>query len=150
MNTLAVVASLAAASVFAAPSLPTVPLTFPDGKTITVDIAATPREREIGLMNRKFLPKDYGMLFVFSQEQPLQFWMKNTWVDLDMVFIGRDKKISALYKSVPRSYENTTDDKVARRDGIAQFVLELPKGAANAHHLKKGQKLTFDVTLPLY
>src|SRR5437762_1153753 len=117
------------------------PLTFPDGKTIRVELAQTPTQREIGLMHRTKLPKDYGMLFVFPQEQGLEFWMKNTLVDLDMVFLDHEGKITALHERVPRSSADTPEDKLARRSGLAQYVLELPSGAGVRHKLKPGQKL---------
>ena len=123
-------------------------LKFPDGKTISVDLAATPLQREVGLMNRTKLPKDYGMLFVFPVEQGLQFWMKNTLVDLDMVFIDHEGRVTAFYPRVPRSELDTPEDKLARRSGLAQYVLELPAGAGARHKLKAGQKLRFAVAIP--
>ena len=89
-------------------------LAFPDGKTIVVDVVDTPEQRERGLMYRKSLPKDYVMLFVFPRERGMQFWMKNTWVPLDMVFIGKDKRITSLHRGVTASTEKTTTEEVAR------------------------------------
>lgn len=129
-------------------ALPTAPLTFPDGKTITVELAVTPETREYGLMNRVSLPEDYGMLFVFPQEQGLQFWMKNTLVNLDMVFIGKDKRVTEVHQDVPRSAPDTPEANLARRSGPAQYVLELPAGAAARRRLAKGRRLDFDVTIP--
>lgn len=124
----------------------TAKLGFPNGKTILVDLAQTPREQELGLMFRTELPKDYGMLFVFPHEEKLQFWMKNTWVNLDMIFMDKEKRISAIYHDVPRSYPETPEGSVARRGGQGQYVLELPAGASKRYRLKKGQKLTFVIT----
>ena len=56
--------------------------------TFFVEIARTPPERSRGLMFREELPKDHGMLFDFGEEQPVSFWMKNTPLPLDLVFIG--------------------------------------------------------------
>ena len=123
-------------------------LAFPDGKTIVVDVVDTPEQRERGLMYRKSLPKDYGMLFVFPRESGMQFWMKNTWVPLDMVFIGKDKRITRLHRGVKASTEKTTDEEVARAGGLAQYVVELPTGAVNRHKLKEGQALKFDAKIP--
>lgn len=130
--------------------LSTAPLTFLDGKTISVEIVMTPKDREVGLMYRKSLPKNYGMLFVFPAQQRLEFWMKNTWVDLDMVFINREKRIAEVYRDVPRSYPETAEKDLARRGAMGQYVLELPRGAAGRHHLKKGQQLKFNAPIPLF
>jgi uncharacterized protein len=123
-------------------------LTFPDGKTIQADLVDTPAERERGLMHRTKLPRDYGMLFAFPREMPMQFWMKNTLVPLDMLFIGSDKKINVIHKRVRASTTHTPDEDVARAGGVAQYVLELPAGAADRRKLAAGQTLRFDVAIP--
>ena len=125
------------------------PLRFPDGKSIQVELAVTPDQREIGLMNRTKLPKEYGMLFVFPKEIRLEFWMKNTLVDLDMVFIDTAGKVTAVHAKVPKSTPETPDELLARRGGLGRFVLELPSGAAARHKLKVGQKLAFKVAVPV-
>ena len=83
--------------------LPTTKLRLPDGEVLFVEVADTPENREIGLMFRKSLPKEYGMLFVFPGEQGLQFWMKNTFVDIDIVWISRDKKVAGVHRDVPHA-----------------------------------------------
>ena len=124
--------------------LPGVQLILPDRAVIFAEVADTPENREIGLMFRKELPKDYGMLFVFPQEQALQFWMKNTLVDLDMVWISADKKITGIHRDVPKSRADTPDEAVARRMGAGKYVLELPAGAALRHRLQVGDRLQFE------
>src|SRR5262249_393206 len=57
---------------------------------VALEIAATPETRTRGLMYRKDLPDGRGMLFVFDQEEEHEFWMKNTLIPLDMIFIGTD------------------------------------------------------------
>ena len=123
-------------------------LRFPSGKAIVVDVVDSPASRERGLMDRKKLPKDYGMLFVFPAERMLQFWMKDTWVSLDIVFMGRDKAITVVHERLRPSTEYTTDETVARAGGRGQFVLELPAGAAKKQKLKAGQKLVFEAVIP--
>jgi hypothetical protein len=124
--------------------LPTTKIRLPDGTVLFVEVADTPENREIGLMFRKTLPKEYGMLFVFPEERGLQFWMKNTFVDLDMVWITRDKKVAGVHRDVPKSSSDMGDDVVARRSGVAKYVLELPGGAALRHKVAAGAKLDFD------
>jgi hypothetical protein len=123
-------------------------LEFPDGKSITVDVVDTPVEREQGLMFRKDLPADYGMLFVFPREEKMVFWMKNTLVSLDIDFIGADKKFTVLHENVKESTVDAPDRDVVRVGGLAGFVLELPAGASARHHLKAGDTLKFSAALP--
>ena len=134
--------ALCAASPQAAPRHGSV--RFASGRRIMVDVVNTPAGREKGLMFRKSLPKDYGMLFVFPAEMGLTFWMKNTWVSLDIVFIGADKRITRVHERVRPSTEKTADDEIARVGGSAQYVLELPAGAARRYKLKPGQVLDFE------
>lgn len=130
------------------PALPKAGLTLPDGKTIAVELALTPRTRERGLMFREALPPDYGMLFVFPSERPLQFWMKNTFVSLDMVFVGADKRVTAVYEGVPRSAPDTPEPNLARRSAMGRYVLELPEGSARGHGVKEGTQLKFEAPEP--
>ena len=123
-------------------------LTFPGGKTIVADIVDTSATREIGLMCRTRLARDYGMLFVFSSEMKLNFWMKNTLVPLDIVWIGADKRVTVIHARLKASTTSTPDSQVARAGGIGQYVLELPAGAAQRLKLKTGQTLKFDVAIP--
>ncbi|HVC08361.1 MAG TPA: DUF192 domain-containing protein [Elusimicrobiota bacterium] len=124
-------------------------LYFPNGRKIMVAVADTPKEREIGLMFRKTLPKRYGMLFVFPQKDGMEFWMKNTWTSLDIVYIGVDKQITAIHSRVKASTPKTTDDQVARVWGVGQYVLELPAGTAKREHFKIGQKMRFKASIPI-
>lgn len=123
-------------------------LRFASGRRITAEVVDTPLARERGLMFRKSLPKDYGMLFVFPAEVPMTFWMKNTWVSLDIVFIGADKRVTRVHERVRPSTRGTTDREVARVGGVAQYVLELPAGAARRYQLKAGQALGFQAVIP--
>lgn len=145
MKRLVLVLSLLAA---AAPAPKTTLLGLPGGKTITVEVADTFEARAQGLMDRKSLPKDYGMLFVFPQEGGMQFWMKNTWVSLDIVFIGAEKKVTVIHPRVKPSTKDTREEDVARVWGMGQYVLELPAGYAAKRGLKKGDVLSFEVLIP--
>ncbi|OGR81682.1 MAG: hypothetical protein A3J74_10550 [Elusimicrobia bacterium RIFCSPHIGHO2_02_FULL_57_9] len=123
-------------------------LQFPNGKKIKVDVVDTPESRASGLMFRKKLAPDYGMLFVFPTETSLSFWMKNTGTSLDIIFIGRDKMITRLYPRVRPSTPHTAEESIARVKGWGQYVLELPAGAAVRQGVKEGQILKFDVPIP--
>ena len=123
--------------------MPTAKLTFPDGGSITVQVADTPEAREKGLMFRRALAPDYGMLFIFPEEQMLQFWMKNTLVSLDMIWLDGERRITGVHPDVPASREDTPEAALARRTGTGKFVLELPAGQAARRGLKPGARLEF-------
>ena len=121
----------------------TVTVTLPDGFEVTARLALTPQEHEQGLMFVKHLPENEGMLFVFEQEQPQLFWMKNTLIDLDMVFIGADKQVTSVEAQVPHSYTYTPENEVAVAYGYGQYVLELSAKPAARHGVTPGTSLRF-------
>lgn len=111
-----------------AQSLPTSPLTIEqNGKTFkfTVELADTDKEREIGLMHRNQLAEDRGMLFNFYTEQQLSFWMRNTFIPLDMLFIHKDGKVEFIAQNVQPHDERP----VGPRTPVLA-VLEVPAGTA--------------------
>ena len=123
-------------------------LAFPDGKTILANVVDTPASRETGMMCLTKVKPDYGMLFVFPQEMDLNFWMKNTLLSLDIVWIGADKKVTVIHDHMKKSTVNTPDSEVAVAGGRGEYVLELPAGAAKRHGLKPGDQLVFEAKIP--
>jgi uncharacterized membrane protein (UPF0127 family) len=105
---------------------------------LTLEVAATFEQREYGLMNRTSLEPHTGMIFVFPQEIDVDFWMKNTLIPLDMVFIGRTGRVTSVATNVPSTTPSTPDDQIPRRHGRAKFVLELSAGEAAGDGLKSG------------
>ena len=93
----------------------------------------TDADRAQGLMFRRFLPPDRGMLFDFEAEQPVMMWMKNTILPLDMVFIGADGRIVNIAESTEPMSERTIPS-----EGPVIAVLELNAGAAARAGLKTG------------
>lgn len=136
----------ASALLAACSAQPTVKVTLPDGFVVSAKVADTPKTREKGLMFVTELPENQGMLFVFDEEDDLLFWMKNTLIDLDMVFIGADKKVTSVADQVPHSYVYTPDEDVARAWGQGKYVLELASKTAARHGVETGTQLQF--TLP--
>jgi hypothetical protein len=104
-----------------------------------VEVADTPAKREMGLMYRRELPDDRGMLFIFPDESVLTFWMQNTPIPLDMIFIGSDLKIAGIVRdAVPF----TTS---ARSVGApSRYVLEINGGAAQKRGIEVGDKVRFE------
>ena len=121
----------------------TVTVTLPDGFEVSAQLAVTPKEHEKGLMFVTELPENKGMLFVFDTEDELLFWMKNTLIDLDMVFIGADKTVTSVANEMPHSYTYTPDNEIAYASGYGQYVLELSAKTAEKHGVKAGAKLQF-------
>lgn len=102
-----------------------------------LEIADTAEEREQGLQNRTTLCDTCGMLFVFEEESQLSFWMKNTSIPLDMVFIDSDGVIVTIH-------EDTKPFRIRpvyTSDTAAQYVLEVPSGYSQNHGLVVGTQL---------
>lgn len=101
--------------------------------TFTVEVVDTPESRARGLMYRLELAEDAGMLFDFKDERPVSFWMRHTFIPLDMVFIGADGVVRNVHaNAVPH------DETGIPSDGPVQFVLEIPGGRAAEIGLKAG------------
>lgn len=109
------------------------------GQTIQLEVATTPRQQEIGLMFRTELASNRGMLFPFEPPRPVQFWMRNTLIPLDMVFM-RDGEVKAIASNAAPC---TTE--VCPLYGTAisvNQVLELPAGLASDLGIRVGDRLT--------
>ena len=101
-----------------------------------VEMATTPEEQAKGLMFRRALPEGQGMLFDFHQEQPTSFWMKNTYISLDMVFIRDD----GVVHGIATATEPFSEAVIASK-GDVTAVLEIPAGIAAKIGLKQGDKV---------
>lgn len=119
-------------------------VSFPrSGVELTVELASDPYQWGKGLMFRKSLASDSGMLFVFPDEEKRSFWMKNTLIPLDMIFISRDKKVVTIRKNATPC--TTLICPYYTSDGNAMYVLEVNAGFADAHTIKEGD--TIDISL---
>jgi len=108
-------------------------------KPFRVEIADTPEKHARGLMFRRCLKDGYGMLFVFSEEEIRSFWMKNTLIALDMVFINGDRQVVDLLGSVPPCRADPCPSYTSALP--ARFVLEIAGGQAEKLGLKTGDKI---------
>lgn len=111
--------------------------------TLTLEIATNESTRSRGLMDRTGLSPHTGMLFVFPREGPVTFWMKNTLIPLDMIFVGEKGTVIAVAANVPSTTHETPDEKIPRRSAKAKYVIELPANEAAKDGIKPG------VTLPI-
>ncbi len=106
---------------------------------VKVEIARSDPERQRGLMFRQHLEPGRGMIFLFEYPQHLMFWMKNTYIPLDMIFIGADRRV--VY--VEENAEPLTLQNRGPADEDSQFVLEVPGGWARAHGVERGVPVRF-------
>jgi len=102
----------------------------------TVEVVDTPEATSRGLMFRESLAADAGMLFDFKTERPVSFWMKNTLIPLDMVFIANSGEVMSLYANAQPHDERNIPSAFPVR-----FVLEIPGGRARAIGLRPGDRV---------
>jgi uncharacterized protein len=106
---------------------------------VTVEIARTDAERAKGLMHRRELAPDAGMLFLFDETAEHPFWMKNTLIPLDMIFIGDDGRVTGVVaRTVPG------DLRPRSSGGPSRYVLEVNGGWADAHGVGPGDRVRFE------
>lgn len=102
----------------------------------SVEVVDTPATRAKGLMFRQSLAKDAGMLFDFQQEQQTAFWMQNTFIPLDMVFIAADGVVKTIHVNAK------PHDTTSIPSGVpVRFVLEIPGGRSVEIGLKPGDRI---------
>ena len=118
-----------------------VKIILPDGESIRAELAVSDRERQRGLMFRESLDKDQGMLFVFEEEAFYSFWMKNTWIPLDILWLDRGKRIVHIETDVPPCREEPCPSYGTRLPAL--YVLELKAGSVEARGLKMFDRLEF-------
>ena len=122
---------------------PTITITYPTGGRIRAELADTPQKRSHGLMFREQLAPNAGMLFMFEEAGEWSFWMKNTKVALDILWLGADKKIVYIEENIPGCQKDPCPEYKPSKDAL--YALELPAGSVKREKLAKGMKLTFDL-----
>jgi uncharacterized membrane protein (UPF0127 family) len=105
---------------------------------VRVEVARTEPQREKGLMFRTDLARDRGMLFVFDETENHTFWMHNTLIPLDMIFLGDDRAVvGVVANATPRTDNARTVNKPSR------YVVEVAAGEAAAHGVAPGTRAAF-------
>lgn len=107
------------------------------GIEVMVEIADDNEERSRGLMHRESLPEDQGMLFVYTDERTLSFWMRNTLIPLDIAYIDREGRIVDIQQMEPQ--DSTTHPSAAP----AMYALEMNQGWFEAHDVEVGDRIEF-------
>jgi uncharacterized membrane protein (UPF0127 family) len=113
-----------------------------DGKTvirkIDIEVAENDDERMQGLMYRKSMDDNKGMLFIFQREEPQSFWMKNTIMSLDIIYVNSKKEIVKIFKNtVPFSEKSLPSEKPAT------YVVEVAAGYTDRYGIKDGDLINF-------
>jgi uncharacterized membrane protein (UPF0127 family) len=110
-----------------------------NGTDIKAQLARTDSEKAQGLMNRRALAKNSGMLFIYDTEEERAFWMKDTFIPLDIIFMDKDKKVV----SVSANAKPNQTEELYYSNGKAMYVLELNAGKAEELDIKTGKQITF-------
>jgi uncharacterized membrane protein (UPF0127 family) len=105
---------------------------------IDVEVADNDDKRAQGLMYRDSMPEMSGMLFLFAAEEPQAFWMKNTHLSLDIIYVNADRRIVSIARNTkPYSLESIPSGKPA------QYVVEVNAGFSERHQIKEGDLIIF-------
>jgi len=120
-----------------------IPIQLPGGVIIQAEIADTMKKRAEGLMYREHLAKDRGMLFTFDQAQAWTFWMKNTKIPLDIIWMNEKKQIIHIARNVPICTRTDDGCPQYQPNDPAMYVLEIGGGEAERLKLEKGSRLQF-------
>ncbi len=124
--------------------LPTQQLTVstPDGDVaFSVQVARDEQTRAEGLMYRQDMPMNEGMIFLFDKEQPLTFWMKNTLIPLDMIYMDKDWKVVSIQKQAQPCTADPCVLYPSMQD--AQYVLEINGGLSDKLGIRQGSMIQF-------
>jgi hypothetical protein len=121
-------------------SCATVPkIVFDNGVSFSVELAQSKEEKARGLMFREELPLNQGMLFLFDNEASRSFWMKNTLIPLDMIFIDANMTVVEIKANVPPCKQDPCQSYPSKP---AKFVLEINGGIAEVKGIKVGSTVT--------
>ena len=120
-----------------------------NGKTYELEIANTPAEREKGLMDRQSMDADKGMIFIFPVSGIYPFWMKNTYIPLDIIWLNENKEVVYIYenaKPCSNVVEAVCNSKIPPK--LAKYVIELNAGEVKDLGLQVGTKIDFNPPSP--
>ncbi|PHQ29539.1 DUF192 domain-containing protein [Leeuwenhoekiella nanhaiensis] len=106
--------------------------------SLSIELAETAYEIETGLMYRESMEPNQGMLFIFEDERPHNFYMKNTYIPLDLFFITKDQKIATIIKNAKPLDESSLPSEVP-----VQYVLEVNAGAAAQWNIQEGDSISW-------
>ena len=109
-----------------------------NGIYLKVEVAATHEERLLGLMHRKKLPENKGMLFIYPSERVIKLWMKNTSIPLSVAFLNKNKKIINIEKMEPNQTKV-----IYKSKGLALYAVEVNQGWFEINKVSVGDTFIF-------
>lgn len=127
------------------PAASTATVTIESGATtatLTVEIAATEAQREQGLMLRQQMDDDRGMLFLFPADTTTGFWMKNTYIALDIAFVSAEGTVLDVHAAKP------LDETIIKPGGPYRYTIEVNEGWFARHGLGQGATVHLPANLP--
>lgn len=109
-----------------------------EGKTINLEVASTTEAKNKGLMNRESLEPNTGMIFIYSQPRILQFWMKDTLIPLDIIFLDETLEIVTIHQETE---PNQTQERYSSYEP-SQYVIEMKGGWTKTNSVQVGDQFT--------
>ena len=108
-------------------------------RELALEIADNDYERARGLMDRKSMTDKQAMIFIFNEERPQSFWMKNTHISLDIIYVKANMEVVSIQKNTqPYSTQSLPSE------GDAQYVVEVIAGFCDQYGIEKGSKISFE------
>lgn len=117
---------------------------FPNGNSINALVADSYKKQEFAWQQQR-APFQTGVLFVFTREEEQAYYRKNTLLDLDVVFLDNNQRITAMHTNVPHREKYTIDAEIPFAFATAKYLLELPAGTINKQQLSVGKTLLFSL-----
>ena len=111
------------------------------GKVFDLEVADTDARQQYGLMNRRSMPKNHGMIFVFPDERPRGFWMKNTLIPLDILYLDAGGRVVSMHRMEPEARDERGRLRSYPSAGPAQYAIELNAGMAEIAGVRRGDVL---------
>lgn len=109
-------------------------------QNITIEVADNEESIQRGLMYRSKMSYTQGMLFVFPDEAPRSFWMKNTQISLDIIFVASNRQIVSIQK-----YARPQSEESLPSEGDAQYVVETKAGFCDTYKVQAGDRIAFQL-----
>lgn len=114
--------------------------------TITYETAVSNAEKRKGLMFRKNLREDHGMIFVYDEAENRTFWMKNTFIPLDIIFLDSNKTIINIEKAYPELNATESELEQYHSEAPTQYVIEVNQNFTDRNKIRKGDRVEFTLS----